>query len=61
MAVSGRQLETREGQARPCGVAERPVVPRKPGNAGVGKGPWFKVSVGSGESRGIGDEPTTSR
>ena len=61
VAVRGRQLETREGQARRCGVADRPVVPRRPGNAGGGKGPWFKDSVGSGESREIGDEPETSR
>ena len=29
-------------QAGPSGVAERPVVPRKPGNAGGGKGPQLK-------------------
>jgi hypothetical protein len=33
------QLETRESQARPFGVTERPVRPMKPGNAGRGKGP----------------------
>ena len=27
------------------GVAERPVVPERPGNAGGGKGPWFKGNV----------------
>jgi hypothetical protein len=32
------QLDSREGQAGPRGVAERPVVPLKPGNAGGGKG-----------------------
>jgi RNA-directed DNA polymerase len=32
----------REEQAGPRGVAERPVVVRKPGNAGGAKGPWFK-------------------
>jgi hypothetical protein len=26
-------------------VAERPVVPRKPGNAGGGKGPQFKINA----------------
>src|SRR5437868_14559799 len=36
------QLATRERQAGPCGVAERPVVPMKPGNAGGGKGPQLK-------------------
>ena len=33
------QPEAREGQAGRGGVAERLVVPRKPGNAGGGKGP----------------------
>ena len=33
------QPTTREGEVGPHGVAERPVVPRKPGNAGRGKGP----------------------
>jgi RNA-directed DNA polymerase len=34
--------DAREGQAGLLGVAERPVVPTKPGNAGGGKGPWFE-------------------
>jgi hypothetical protein len=38
IAFSG-QLATRESQAGPCGVAERSVVPKKPDNAGRGKGP----------------------
>ena len=51
----------REGQAGPCGVAERPVVPTKPGNAGGAKGPQFKVNVTKRhESQEIGDEPTNS-
>ena len=33
------QLDAREGQARRYGVAERPVVVLKPGNAGGAKGP----------------------
>jgi hypothetical protein len=33
------QLATRERQAGPFGMAERRVVPMKPGNAGGGKGP----------------------
>ncbi len=46
------QPEPREGQAGPCRVAERPVVARKPGNAGGAKGPWFRVSVvGDGARR----------
>src|SRR5205814_10010880 len=35
------QPDAREGQAGRTGVAERPVVPLKPGNAGGGKGPQF--------------------
>ncbi len=35
-----------ERQAGPQRVAEGSVVPEKPGNAGGGKGPWFRVSVG---------------
>jgi hypothetical protein len=42
--VRDPQLDAREGQARPHRVAERPVVPKKPGNAGRGKGPWFKAA-----------------
>ena len=38
------QPDAREGQAGPGRVAERPVVPLKPGNAGGGKGPWFKAT-----------------
>ena len=33
------QLATRERQAGPFGVAERSVLPKKPGNSGRGKGP----------------------
>ena len=36
------------------GVAERPVLLRRPGNAGGGKGPWFKIGAGSGEAQEIG-------
>jgi group II intron reverse transcriptase/maturase len=54
--VEGRDLQpdAREGQVGPDGVAERLVVPLKPGNAGGGKGPWFKADVGKSESREIG-------
>jgi hypothetical protein len=37
------QPDAREGQAGLLGVAERFVVPEKPGNAGGGKGPQFKA------------------
>src|SRR5437763_15999276 len=39
------QPDAREGQAGRTGVAERPVVPMKPGNAGGGKGPQFKTDA----------------
>ncbi len=52
--VRDHQPDTREGQAGLCRESERPIVPRKPGNAGGGKGPWFRVNVRSGESREIG-------
>jgi RNA-directed DNA polymerase len=48
------QPDAREGQAGPPGESERSIVPRKPVNAGGGKGPWFKVNVRSGDSREIG-------
>ena len=46
------QPATRERQAGPCGVAERSVVPMKPGNAGGGKGPQFKTDAIRGEGPG---------
>src|SRR5215213_318783 len=48
------QLDAREGQAGRTGVAEKPVVPMKPGNAGRGKGPQFKTNARRGEGPGIG-------
>jgi len=36
------------------GVAERPVVPEKPGNSGGGKGPWFNTNVRSRKGQEIG-------
>jgi hypothetical protein len=55
------QLDAREGQARPPGESERFVVPLKPGNAGGGKGPPFKVNVRRGDSRESDDESNTSK
>ena len=55
-----RQPDAREGQAGPSGVSERLIVPLKPGNAGRGKGPPFKVNARRGQSQEIGDEPNTS-
>ena len=53
-AVGARdpQPDAREGQAGPPGVADRPVVPTKPGNAGGGKGPEFKTDVRRGTRAG---------
>jgi hypothetical protein len=50
--VSDDQPEAREGQAGRPGVAERFVVPRKPGNAGGGKGLQFKTNAIPGEGPG---------
>ena len=46
------QPDAREGQAGCAGVAERPVVPMKLGNAGGGKGPQFKTDAASDEGPG---------
>ena len=46
------QPDAREGQAGRTGVAERLVLPRKPGNAGGGKGPQFKTDATRGEGPG---------
>lgn len=43
--VEVHQPAIREDQAGLLGVAERPVVPAKPGNAGGGKGPQFRANV----------------
>jgi hypothetical protein len=48
----GGQLAPRERQAGPCGVAERSVVPMKPGNSGGGKGPQLKTDARNDEGHG---------
>ena len=55
------QPDAREGQAGRTGVAERLVVPLKPGNAGGGKGPWFKTNATSGEDGRLGNLTTPKR
>ena len=50
--VGDDQPEAREGRSGRPGVAERPVVPLKPGNAGGGKGPQFKTDAIRGEGPG---------
>jgi len=39
---AAKQLATREGRAGLGGKSERPILPKKPGKVGGGKGPWFK-------------------
>ena len=49
--VGDDQPDSGDGQAGRPGVAERFVVPLKPGNAGGGKGPQFKTNaVSSGDA-----------
>ena len=48
MGARDSQLDAREGQVGPNGVADRLVVPMKPGNSGGGKGPEFKTDVRKG-------------
>ena len=55
------QLATRERKAGLIGMAERLVVPAKPGNSGGGKGPQFKADARSDEGWEIGDKPDNSR
>src|ERR1700680_1456445 len=50
--VRDDQPNAREGQAGRPGVAERFVVPMKPGNAGGGKGPQFKTNAIRSEGPG---------
>src|SRR5216684_5665066 len=50
--ASWDQPATRESQAGPCGVAERSVLPKRPGNSGGGKGPQLKTDARSNEGHG---------
>src|ERR1700720_855744 len=50
--VRDDQPDAREGQAGRRGVTERFAVPRKPDNAGGGKGPQFKTNAASREGPG---------
>ena len=52
--VAPYQPAARESQAGPYGVAERLVLPLKPGNAGGGKGPQLEASARSDKDGGIG-------
>jgi hypothetical protein len=48
------QPATREGRAGLGGKSERPILPKKPGNAGGGKGPWFKSNARRSKGKEIG-------
>jgi len=50
--IRNDQPESRERCSGRLGVAERSVVPGKPGNAGGGKGPQFKIDARRREGRG---------
>ena len=57
--VRDGQPDTREGQAGRRRVTEGPVVPLRPGNAGGGKGPWFKTDARRSEGVEISDTAAT--
>ena len=59
MIASWDQPATRESQAWPYGVTERPAVLMKPGNAGGGKGPQLKGNARSDEDEGLTMSPVT--
>ncbi len=50
-SVPGQPV-TRERRTGLDGVAERVVLPLRPGNAGGGKSPWSETSAGRGERGG---------
>jgi hypothetical protein len=54
------QPVTCEGPTGRDRVTERPIVPSMPGNAGGGKGPWFKADATRSKGREIG-QPSNSR
>ena len=54
VARSGDQPDAREGQAGRNEEAEGSIVPRKPVNAGGGKGPQLEVDATSSEDTEIG-------
>ena len=51
---AAKQPATREGRAGLGGKSERPILPKKPGNAGGGKGPWFKSNARRSKGKEIG-------
>ena len=53
LAGGAGQRWCREARNRPLGVADRVVVPVKPGNAGGGKDPWSGNGAGRSERQAI--------
>jgi len=49
-----KQPAAGDGEAGLGGKSERPILPRRPGNAGGGKGPQFKDRARSSEGEEIG-------
>ncbi len=56
---TAEQPAVREGRAGLGGMSERPILPEKPGNAGGGKGPWFKSDARRSKGKEIGVSLTT--
>ena len=54
-----RQPTTREGKAGPDRVAERLVLPGKPGNAGGGKEPQVEAMAKGSRLTGVAEWPIT--
>ena len=51
---AAEQPAIREDRAGLDGKSERPILPEKPGNAGGGKGPWFKSNARRSKGKEIG-------
>ena len=56
--VGNLEQDAGDGKTWRLRMAEGLVVPGKPGNAGGGKGPWFRTNAGSGEGRRLGNLST---
>ena len=56
---AAEQPATREGRAGLGGKSERPILPKKLGNTGGGKGPWFKRNARRSKGKEIGVSLTT--
>jgi hypothetical protein len=60
VAARDRQRNAREGQVRPCGVTERPVVATKPLIPAERRGLSSRTTQQVARDPEIGDEPTNS-